>query len=179
MPNSLPIPEAPDGHAWVRPESTPCPACLCHTERVCTEHDWHRASRPEYSDGTPYTEPCPCEEAAVPEPRTLTATLNGTTRDLPVILHRRGWLTGQLTTLNGHPGAVFTADIDDLDQPAHVRGRFEADPDGAHQDDTGTRWNLALQVSHGGRPGRITGWAPPRHADNAQPLLQQDEFGTG
>ncbi|MBW1600877.1 hypothetical protein JJV70_01920 [Streptomyces sp. JJ66] len=55
---------APDGHYWARPAPDDCPGCPCHTARVCDRRDWTRASRPTHPDGTPYTEPCPCEHTA-------------------------------------------------------------------------------------------------------------------
>lgn len=56
--------EAPDGHVWAKPAPADCSNCPCHTARVCEAHAWGQAERPTYEDGTPYTEPCPCETAA-------------------------------------------------------------------------------------------------------------------
>lgn len=56
--------EAPEGHTWMKPAPDDCPNCSCHTARVCEGQAWGRAERPAYEDGTPYTEPCPCETAA-------------------------------------------------------------------------------------------------------------------
>lgn len=56
--------DAPDGHHWERPAPDDCPNCPCHTARVCTGKLWRLASRPANADGTPYSEPCPCEAAA-------------------------------------------------------------------------------------------------------------------
>lgn len=55
---------APDGHHWARPAPEDCPNCPSHTARVCEQQRWAEAERPVYDDGTPYTEPCPCETAA-------------------------------------------------------------------------------------------------------------------
>ncbi|RMI44422.1 hypothetical protein [Streptomyces triticirhizae] len=156
--------EAPDGHRWVRPAPDDCPACPCHTLRTCEGHQWHLATPPAYGDGAPYTEPCPCEQAATPEPRTITVTLGGTTRTVPVNLHRRGWLLGQLTTADGRDGAVFAADVDG--RTVRVRARFEPATDGTPAadrctDSAGTQWVLARRVSHGAQFGTITGWADP------------------
>ncbi|EOD66875.1 hypothetical protein [Amycolatopsis vancoresmycina] len=30
------IPEDPDGHRWVRPESPACPNCKCCSDQLCT-----------------------------------------------------------------------------------------------------------------------------------------------
>ncbi len=56
--------EAPEGHTWMKPAPDDCPNCPCHTARVCEGQAWGSAERPAYEDGTPYTEPCPCETAA-------------------------------------------------------------------------------------------------------------------
>lgn len=56
--------EAPEGHRWLRPAPEDCPSCPCHTKRTCDGRLWHLSGPVTYPDGTPYTEPCPCREAA-------------------------------------------------------------------------------------------------------------------
>ncbi|MGX2996186.1 hypothetical protein JNUCC64_18195 [Streptomyces sp. JNUCC 64] len=65
--------EPPDGHRWVRAAPDDCPSCPCHTARTCEALAWRRAGRPSYPDGTPYTEPCPCERRE--EERDLSVTV--------------------------------------------------------------------------------------------------------
>lgn len=56
--------EPPEGHRWMRPVPDECPACECHTARVCEAQLWAQASPPTYADGTAYLKPCPCRTAA-------------------------------------------------------------------------------------------------------------------
>jgi hypothetical protein len=63
-----------EGPEWVMPAEADCPACPCHTLRVCERKLWHLA-RPEH-------EGCPCEAAAIaadttPATREVTITLGG------------------------------------------------------------------------------------------------------
>ncbi|MFB6518726.1 hypothetical protein [Streptomyces sp. NPDC056401] len=154
--------DAPDGHRWVRPAPADCEQCLCHTARVCTELRWREAVRPTYSDGTPYTDPCPCERAAsVPEPRTVHIELDGVLREVPAEYHRSGLLAGRLRTTR-----TFRAENPDLGEcPKAVSMVLHRPTDATEPrlvviDGTGTQWVMSFAVQYALQPYRITGWYP-------------------
>ncbi|MFF3159161.1 hypothetical protein [Streptomyces sp. NPDC057910] len=109
MTDDYPFPE-PFGPEYVRPTPEGCPNCPCHTRRVFDGFQWLRAERPTYSDGTPYDEPCPCEEAAAePVDRTVMIELDGILRAVPARYHRSGLLAGRMVTAR-----VFSAEAAEL-----------------------------------------------------------------
>ncbi|MFB4197746.1 zinc finger domain-containing protein [Streptomyces carpaticus] len=147
---------APDGHTWQRPATGDCPNCPCHTARVCEGMLWATAQRPANADGTPYTRPCPCEQAApAPEPREVTLTLGGVTRTVKALYHHHGPGRGQLRTTGcqfaqARPGEPARAG-DMILSPA----ADDADPAAIAIDDTGARWEPVLTLVTG---TAITGW---------------------
>ncbi|MFE1335884.1 hypothetical protein [Streptomyces microflavus] len=153
----IPTAEAGDDHVWAR-LSEDCPGCPCHAARVCADGLWHQASRPTHTDGTAYTDTCPCEEAArVPEPRRLTIAFQGVIRTVDAEYHRHGLLRGHLRVL-GYP---FRAEPDDgsaANRCGMVLSRSTVMR--TARDDHGDTWQVRPRGSVGGRPATITGWWP-------------------
>lgn len=150
----VPVADAGDEHVWAR-VVVDCPHCPCHAARVCADALWGRASRPMHTDGTPYTDPCPCEEAArTPEHRQLTLTFKGTTRTLDTEYHR---IAGrEYLLVQGHP---FRAEPDD-GSPANRCGMVltRSKVMRTARDDHGDTWHVSLKASVAARPATITGW---------------------
>ncbi|TGG77858.1 hypothetical protein D8771_26535 [Streptomyces albus] len=158
----IPTDEAGDDHVWAR-LSEDCRDCPCHAARVCADGLWHLASRPAHADGTAYTDPCPCEEAArVPEPRLLTITFKGITRTLEAKYHRHGMLRGHLRVL-GYPFWAEPEDGSAGGRCGMVLTRSKVMR--TARDDHGDTWLVRPSGSVGGRPATITGWWSPETAD--------------
>ncbi|NEA15623.1 hypothetical protein [Streptomyces halstedii] len=158
----IPTGEAGDDHVWAR-LSEDCRDCPCHAARVCADGLWHLASRPGYTDGAAYADPCPCEEAAkIPEPRRLTITFKGITRTLDATYHRHGMLRGYLRVL-GYPFAAEPEDGTAANRCGMVLTRSKVMR--TARDDHGDTWLANLRGSVGGRPAVITGWWSPGAAD--------------
>ncbi|GGU51126.1 hypothetical protein [Streptomyces violascens] len=151
----VPVADAGDEHVWAHVVED-CRHCPCHAARVCADGVWGQASRPSHADGTPYTDPCPCEETAkVPEPRRLTITFKGITRTLDAEYYRHGVMRGHLRVL-GYP---FRGEPDDGSAPNRCgMFLFPSRVMRTARDDHGDTWLVRTRASVGGRPAAITGW---------------------
>ncbi|MEU8887343.1 hypothetical protein [Streptomyces sp. NPDC048442] len=154
----------PFGPEYVRPKSANCPRCPCHTSRVCEGFQWHLASTPTYPDGSSYTEPCPCEQAAsVPEDRTVLIELDGVLREVSAQYHRTGLLTGRLVTTR-----VFRAESPALGEcPVAVpmalyRPKADTDSRLVVIDSVGEKWVMGFTAQHNLQRYRIAGWSDGR-----------------
>ncbi|MFD5506811.1 hypothetical protein ACFWIB_03425 [Streptomyces sp. NPDC127051] len=149
------LPEAPDGHEWVRPRPADCPNCPCHTALVCQGKAWHWSY--------PRHEGCPCETAAVaadtpPATRTLTLTVADISRTVLAQAPTVGIGAGLLLTAR-----VFRATGSHLAAEAVVP--MVLSPASEHTpadlvavDELGQRWTMRLTAFHGGAEVAITGW---------------------
>ena len=142
------------------PRSADCPACPCHTRRVCNGFLWHLSEPPTYDDGSPYTKPCPCERAAsVPEDRTVMIELDGILRQVAAQYHHTGLLTGRLVTER-----TFRANSPHLGEcPVPVpmglyRPKDDTDPRLIVIDSAGEKWVMGFPSQHNLQRYRITGW---------------------
>ncbi|WP_331718744.1 hypothetical protein [Streptomyces sp. NBC_00212] len=151
----VPVDDAGDDHVWARLVEN-CPGCPCHAARVCANGLWHQASTPAHADGTPYTDPCPCEEAAkIPEPRALTIAFKGIIRTLDAEYHRHGWLRDTLRIV-GYP---FRAEPDDGSPAGRCGMVLTRSPVmRTAVDDRGDTWQVPLLGSVRGCSAAITGW---------------------
>ncbi|MFB7747880.1 hypothetical protein [Streptomyces sp. NPDC056132] len=150
----VPVDDAGDDHVWAHVIED-CPHCPCHAARVCTDALWNKASRPTYTNGARYTEPCPCEETAkIPEPRRLTIAYMGVIKTLDAEYHRHGMLRGHLRVL-GYPFRAEPAD-GSAGRCGMVLTRSKALR--TAYDDHGDTWQITTRASVGGRPATITGW---------------------
>ncbi|MFF8619111.1 hypothetical protein [Streptomyces sp. NPDC015350] len=145
--------DAPDGHRWVRAAPDDCPHCPCHTARTCEALAWRRASRPTSPDGTPCTEPCPCETRE--EDRELTVTVQvADTEHVVAARYRLGALfTDRIWEGVPHDGrkAVGPVRLVMALVPRDLGG-----PGSITVDSLGREWIQDPYSSHGGVKYRIT-----------------------
>jgi len=148
-------PQELDGPQWAAPAPPDCPACPCHTLRVCQGRLWHRAQ--------PRHEGCPCEAAAVaadtpPATRQVTITLAGTTRTLTAQAPATGPGAGLLLTprvfaaTGEHTGGTVAVPMVLAPATEHTRA------DQVALCELGQRWAVRLTASHGGAQVAISGW---------------------
>lgn len=113
-----------------------CPACPCHTRRVCDGAQWARAIPPTYADGRPYTEPCPCQLTANSTRRTVlfinrALSLCGhCSRTVPAPQAPRCPRCGtQFAATSTHNREITTSHLRTMrpDLPAHEYGNAPAD----------------------------------------------------
>lgn len=154
--------DAPEGHHWVRPALDDCPNCPCHTARTCEAAGWALAHRPTHQDGTPYTEPCPCEqkgEEAGHEARTVVIELDGILNYVQAEFHLSGIAAGRMLT-----EAVFAGHSPihgDAPGPLRMglrRPTERDDPRHIVVDDRGERWVMGPTSMRATITYRITGF---------------------
>ncbi|MCC3767287.1 hypothetical protein [Streptomyces sp. UNOC14_S4] len=156
----------PFGPHYERPRPADCPKCPCHTRRVCEGAQWHLADRPVYADGTPYNEPCPCEQAAAqPENRMVAIELDGVLRMVSAQYHRVGLLAGGMLT-----DRVFRAEsAEGRECPVSVpmvllTPNNTVDPRLIVIDSRQEKWVMSFTAQHNLQRYQITGWCSTEDA---------------
>lgn len=146
--------EAPDGFTWERPAPEDCPNCPCHTARTCEALAWRRAARPTYPDGTPYTEPCPCEKQEEDRELSVTVWVDGAQHEVSA-----KYRLGALVTERIWEGVVNDPDGTTAPAPL-VMALVHPDVGGrgvTAVDNLGREWTQHPYASHGGVTYLITG----------------------